>query len=68
MIGFTLGVPMQGLELFFPFPCFRSIFEVILESLDFFIFYEQLLYYPTTGNKYLIYSGQALFSIIIEFP
>ena len=40
MIGFTVGVPIQGLELFFPYPCFRSMFEVVLESLDFFMFYE----------------------------
>ena len=68
MIGFSIGVPVQGLELFIPAPCFRSIVEVVLESFDLFIFYEQLLYEPTVGNKYMIYSGQALFSIIIEFP
>ncbi|TNV74319.1 hypothetical protein FGO68_gene4384 [Halteria grandinella] len=66
MIGFAIGTPIQGLRLFFPYTCVRNILQVGVESFDFYMFYQLLL----TGDvvKGSIFTGQSLFSIIIELP
>ncbi len=68
MIGFAAGTPIQGLKLFFPFPCVKNILEVMFESFDFYIFYDQMINSSNDERKYLIFATQALISIIIEFP
>ena len=68
MIGFAVGTPMQGLKLFLPFPCIRNTIEVMFESFDFYIFYDQMLAASAEERKYLIFASQSLLSIILEFP
>jgi hypothetical protein len=66
MIGFAIGTPIQGMRLFFPFTCPRNILQVLIESFDFYMFYQILISGdPVKGG---IFTAQSLFSIIIEFP
>jgi len=55
------------MKLFFPYPCGRNILEVLIESFDFYIFYDQMTL-QEDERKYMIFATQSLISIIIEFP
>lgn len=68
MIGFAVGTPIQGMKLFFPYPCIKNSLEVMFESFDFYIFYDQMTIHSVDERKYIIFATQALLSIILEFP
>ncbi len=66
MIGFAIGTPIQGIKLFLPYECPKSILDLMFEGFNFFIFYEQMLF--VDQDKYFIYMLQSLLSMTIEVP
>lgn len=66
LIGFGIGTPVQGLKLFFPYVCIRNALQVLVESADFYFFYDGIL--NLDSFKYTGYTVQSLFSIVVEFP
>lgn len=58
MIGFAVGTPIQGLKLFFPYECIRNGIEMVVESADFYLFYQLLVNDSNIGKtKDMIYIG-----------
>ena len=71
MIGFAVGTPLQAMKLFFPFSCVKNSINVVFESFDFYIFYDQMSLSnldTDSSKKNLIFAVMSLLSIIIEFP
>lgn len=64
LIGVSIG-SLSFLKLFFPYDCPRSSFEVTIESLDYYVFFNQMSQDYGKNSFYLI---QSAFTTLLKVP